>query len=117
LVRNLNAAQSSSAAVDGLVNRFDRYRAGGKVSSAMKIFRRILETNPYDRRVSQLRNRLASAYVDLANREIAAGDWNGAYSYATTGLEASPNSSQLKSIQKEAESKRKPGFFDSFLNR
>lgn len=117
LRRNLNAAQSSSAAVDGLVNRFDRYMAGGKVSSAMKIFRRILETNPYDRRVSQLRNRLASAYVDLANREIAAGDWNGAYSYATTGLEASPNSSQLKSIQKEAESKRKPGFFDSFLNR
>lgn len=117
LRRNLSAAQSSSAAVDGLVNRFDRYMAGGKVTSAMKIFRRILETNPYDRRVAGLRNRLASAYVDLANREIAAGDWNDAYTYASTGLEAQPNSSQLKSIMSEAEKKRKPNFFESILGR
>ena len=99
LRKELKVSKSKKARIDKLFNRFDRYMQAPKVSSALKIYERILEDTTSDKRLPGIRERLVDTYLKLAEEEIADRDLRGARGYVKKGLGVSPNHKALKALQ------------------
>ncbi|MGI9292822.1 MAG: protein kinase domain-containing protein, partial [Pseudomonadales bacterium] len=99
---DFKVASSQRATLDKLFSRFDRYMEVPKVRSANKIYRRIITMTTTDRRLTDVRQRLANGYLVLANKEAAGRYWKDAMTMCERGLEVLPDHAGLKAMQQKA---------------
>ena len=99
----LNLSAADKKTVDALVDRFNRYMARPKVTSAHKIYQRIIAITSTDPRLPSLRQRIGDGYADLARKEEAAGDWDDVLTWTERGLSVEPSHVELKKLAAKAE--------------
>ncbi|NRB38717.1 MAG: serine/threonine protein kinase [Pseudomonadales bacterium] len=102
---DLSIAEEKRVSINKLINRFDRYMQKPKVTSAHKIYKKIIKISHTDQRLTGLRRQLCEGYLAVANKEAASGDWRGALKWAQRGLEVDPHYVRLKILAEKAKAK------------
>ncbi|WP_101759759.1 serine/threonine-protein kinase [Oceanicoccus sp. KOV_DT_Chl] len=103
LQRGVDLSSAEQEQLRVLFDRFRRYMQKPKVTSANKIYQRIIAITTSDPRLPELRQQLGDGYADLARKEQAAGDWGDVLTWTERGLAVNPSHVELQQLKAKAE--------------